>query len=82
MNVVKLADTKAGMVVAIGIVGGLALYFVGKKANETIGDVGNAINPVSSENIFSTGVDSAGAILTDNENFSLGVWIYDLIHDE
>lgn len=62
----------------------LVLYFVYSRVK---GDAGNAvsaslesINPVSQENIFSSGVNAIGATLTGDKNFKLGAWIYEKTH--
>ncbi len=80
MKLMKFANTKVGMVAAVAVVGGVALYLAEKKAREAAADIGHAINPVNNDNIFASGVDSVGAKLTGNENFRLGAWIYDLTH--
>lgn len=80
MNINKFLDTKAGMIVTLAAVGAVAIYFGEKKAREAAAAVGNAVSPTNPNNIFSSGVDSVGASLTGNENFSLGGWIYDKIN--
>jgi hypothetical protein len=79
-KLLKFADTKAGLVVAAAAVAAVALYVAQKKAREAAGDMGQAINPLNNDNIFSSGVDAVGARLTGDERFSLGVWIYDITH--
>jgi phage tail tape-measure protein len=44
--------------------------------------VGTAINPVSPDNLAYRGVNAVGAALTSNSNFSLGTWIYDVLHPD
>ena len=70
------------------VVLGLA-YVVGKKAvaviDEGVDAVGDALNPTSRTNIFSRGVNAIGDILDDGEDddsYSLGSHIYDLLHPE
>jgi hypothetical protein len=77
----QFLNTKAGAVVAIGVVGAIAVYFAQKKAGEAIAEVGNAINPVNQDNIFYSGVNAVGAKVTGKENFNLGRFFYDLTHD-
>ena len=76
MGVIKLLDTKAGMVVAIGAVGAVALYFAEKKVREGAAAVGQSINPANSDNIFYSGVNYVGATLSGDEHWNLGGWIY------
>jgi hypothetical protein len=80
MKIAKLADSKVGMVLAIGAMATVAVYVVQKKAIETAGDVGHAISPTNNDNIFAAGVDSVGAKLSGDENFKLGVWLYDVVN--
>lgn len=76
MSAVKVLDTKAGMVVAIGAVGLLTLYLAEKKIRE----VGSSISPTNPSNIFATGVNNVGAMISGNENFKLGAWVYDVVN--
>jgi hypothetical protein len=82
MKIMQFANTKVGMVVALSAIAGLAVYVAGKQVVETVGDVGNAINPINNDNVFAVGVDSVGAKLTGNADFKLGVWVYDKFNDE
>ena len=76
----KIAASNTGAVIAIGVVGAALIYYAGKKANETVVTVGNAVNPINNDNIFASGVDAVGAKLSGNENWTLGGWIYDITH--
>jgi hypothetical protein len=80
MSLTKLATSNTGAVLAIGLIGGFAIYYTTKKANETIVTVGNAINPVNQDNIFNRGVNSVVQNLTGDDNQTLGGWIYDITH--
>jgi hypothetical protein len=42
--------------------------------------IAESIDPTSPENIFYQGVNSVGEILTEDETFDLGHWIYDASH--
>lgn len=81
-------DSKAvayGMVAIIGIV---AVYYIVKKlgsaAVSAVGSaasaVGTAVNPVSDQNLAYRGVNAVGASVSGDSSFSLGSWIYDLVH--
>lgn len=80
MKLNKVMNSKVGMVLAIGAMATAAVYVVQNKAVEAVGDIGHAINPVNNDNIFAAGVDSVGAKLSGDENFSLGGWIYDVFN--
>lgn len=79
-KLMKFADTRAGMITAIAVVGAVALYVAEKKAREAIGAAGNAVNPLNNDNVFASGVDSIGAKLSGNKNFKLGGLIYDVFN--
>lgn len=79
-KLMQFANTKVGMVAALAVVGGVALYVAEKKGREAVGAIGNAINPVNNDNIFASGVDSVGAKLSGDKNFKLGGWIYDVFN--
>lgn len=76
----KFFDTKSGMVLTIGAVGAIAIYFLKKDINNAAAAAGQSINPVNPNNIFASGVNNVGEVLTGNENFNLGSWIYDITH--
>jgi hypothetical protein len=77
-KLLAFADTKAGLVVAAAAVAAVALYVAEKKVR----DMGQAVNPLNDNNVFASGVDAVGAKLTGNERFKLGIWIYDVFHDD
>jgi hypothetical protein len=69
------------------IIGGVALiigYWTIKKTGDAISSgvhaVGDAINPLSQTNIFNRGVNELGAVITGDNNFSLGSWAWDALH--
>lgn len=80
MNIDKLANSKVGLALAIGVIGAGFLYYTGKKAAETVSEAAQALNPINNDNIFASGVDAVGAKLSGNEHWSLGGWIYDITH--
>lgn len=73
-----------------GLAGVAGAYFLGKyivkdataEVGNAVGKVGQAINPVSDQNIFYRGVNSLGAALTGDDGFNLGSWTYDVLHPE
>ena len=76
----NLMNSKVGAVLAVGLVGGLGLYFLGRKASETVGDVLEAVNPNSQENLINRGVSAIGQTITGKPYWSLGGAIYDATH--
>lgn len=79
-KLIKVLDSKVGMVIAIGAIGAVALYVADKKISAGASAVGSAIDPTNNDNIFASGVNNVGAILTGDERFSLGGWIYDKVN--
>lgn len=67
-------DWKA--VLALGLVGAIAVYFLKKQATAAMSAVGQAINPVSSSNIAYQGASALTSAVTGS-NESLGAQIYD-----
>jgi hypothetical protein len=69
--------------VAAVAVSGVVIYWLAKQeAKAAAQSVGEAINPVNPENIFYEGVNAAGEVLTGEEGFTLGGWIYDMTHSD
>jgi hypothetical protein len=67
------------VLIALGVVG---LYFASGYAAKKAAAVGNAVNPLNDKNIFYSGVNNVGGAVTGKTDFSLGVWIYDVFHDD
>jgi hypothetical protein len=78
-------NSKAGMttagIVVVAMVGYLIVRALGKKAGEAVAAVGQAVNPTSDQNLAYQGVNSVGRVLTGDQSFSLGSWLYDLTHE-
>lgn len=79
-KLLKIANTKAGAaavaVVSVALIG----YYVTKKAEQALPEIGEAINPVNDDNIFAAGVNAIGAKVTGNKHWKLGGAIYDTIN--
>lgn len=75
-QITKFATTPAGQVVIIGAVVATAAYLIERKARK----VGNAVNPVSNENMFYQGTNAVGEAVTGDRDFDLGYWLHDVIH--
>jgi len=57
-------------------VAAFAVWFAAKQAAK----VGEAVNPLNDENIFYTGTNAVGAVLADDQDWTLGGAIYDWTH--
>lgn len=66
---------------ALAAVAGLAaVWYLTRKAGETVAAVGNAVNPINHDNVFSGAVNAVGDVLDDgddDDSFSLGATVYD-----
>ena len=69
-----------GVVVALSAVAAVTVWYTKKQATQAIDVVGDAINPVSQTNIVNRGVNAVGAVLSSNDNFTLGGWLYDVFN--
>lgn len=78
----NILDTKAGAAVGLGLTAILAIYLFKNSVKESVNDAAYSIAPTNPNNIFSEGVDSVGAMISGNQNFSLGGWIYDITHGD
>ena len=71
------------VLIGLGLVG---TYFVTRMAAgaavNAAGTAANAVNPVNRRNIFHRGVNAVGAAIAGNDDFSLGVAIYEATHDD
>ena len=72
----RLINANTVTVLTIALTGVAVYYFAKKEA----GDALNAVNPTSQDNIFYGGANSVGAIISGNDEFNLGRWIYDITH--
>jgi len=64
---------------------GLGAFVAYSLAMKAAAAVGSAVNPVSRDNIFSSGVNALGDVLDDgvsDDSFSLGSWLYDVTHND
>lgn len=73
---------KQGQILMLLAAGGLLLWYTKNKVVETVKTVGNAVNPVNPDNVFNQGVNKIGQEISGDKDFSLGVWIYDITHDD
>ena len=82
----KLITQDAQSVLIVGGVALLGVYFVSrmaaKKAVEVAGNVGEAIDPTNSENIFYSGANAVGESITGDEDWTLGGAIFEAVHGD
>ncbi len=64
---------------AVALAAYLFIKSEAKKAAETVTE---SLDPTSSNNIFASGVDKVGAVLTNDPNFRLGGWLYDKFNNK
>lgn len=70
---------------AVAITAGVAVlgaWYLKNQAGAAVKKAGQAINPTNRENVFYKGVNSVGGAVSGDDEFSLGSWIYDQVHDE
>lgn len=81
--------TQTQVTLGLGIVGLLAVYFVGRKAVQGAATAANAINPLNQNNMFSSAANAVGGTLVTDPNgpgknadgsWTLGGWLYDVTH--
>jgi hypothetical protein len=75
MDIDKLSRllTSAGFLLAVGLVG--SAVYAAEKARRRL-------DPTDPNNLFYDGVNSVGSSVTGNDDFSLGSWLYDVIHGD
>src|SRR5579863_7924709 len=81
-------NSKAVTYGILAVIGIAAVYFLGKKLISAAGSgittaagaVGTAINPTDPNNLAYRGVNAVGASVSGDSSWSLGGWIYDLVH--
>ena len=64
-------------------IGGVVLvfaYLAKRQVVEASQALAEAVNPVSSENVFYSGASKITKALTGNQNKTFGTWLYDVTH--
>ena len=70
-------DASAIMVLAALVGGGYVVY----RASKLAVDLAPHLDPTSTDNVFYSGAnDIGGALSGEGDDFSLGVWIYEITH--
>ena len=68
-------------VLALAALAGLAVvYLKRKEIGAAAVEAAQAMNPASDKNLVYRGVSSVGAAVSGNADWSLGTWVYDLMH--
>lgn len=67
-------------ILTLAAVGLGAAWLARNQVTAGVKAVGEAVNPVSRENVFHKGVEAVGVAVSGDPNFSLGGWLYDLTH--
>ena len=52
------------------------------KARAVVSGAADAVNPFNNDNVFSGLVNDGGALLSGDEDFTLGGWFWDFTHDD
>lgn len=68
------------MVLTGAAVAGATLLYLNRGALREV--VTRKINPASDENLVYESVNDAGAAVTGDQHFSLGVWVWELLHPD
>jgi hypothetical protein len=66
----------------VGLAVVIVLGYLGKKSLAAAQSVGEAVNPVSPNNIFYRGANAVGGAVSGDSSFSLGGWIYSATHPD
>ena len=71
-------DWKA--VLAVGGVALVLIYLAQRQARQAAQAVGDAINPVSADNVFYQGASGVVGAVTGDKSATVGTWLYDVLH--
>lgn len=85
MNLSTSDSLKLAAIVGVGVLAFIVArkaLGLAEKGAELVGDGLQAINPTNPENIFAEAVNDLGGALADDPDWSLGVWLYELTHDD
>lgn len=69
-------------IITIAVVGGVALYLIGRQAAKAASAVGEAINPINHDNIFNRGFNAVFQAVTGDNVNTFGTWLYDKLNPE
>lgn len=67
------------LAVAAGVVAAL-VYVAKKQVGVAANEIGAAVNPLSTNNIFYGGVNAVGGVVAQDNSWTLGGWLYDALH--
>jgi len=69
--------------ILVGAAVALAAYlYVKSETKNIVTGAVDSVTPTNPDNIFAGGVDSVGEILTGDNNFRLGGWVYDKFNNK
>lgn len=75
-----IAGTDHRLVLGLGALLALGVAYTAYKAHQNAGRIGEAINPLSSNNLVYRGVNGLGEAITGDSDFSLGVWAWEVLN--
>lgn len=67
-------------VAVVGVVLGIAVYVTRNQVAQAATEIGEAVNPVNPDNIFSQGANAITRSLSGDQDQTLGTFIYDYFH--
>ena len=63
--------------IGIGLAIGGGLYLLLRKAFAS-----GALNPISDKNLAYSGVNAIGSVVSGDDDWTLGGWVYDITHED
>ena len=74
-----LTKEHQSLVVLVGL-GALGVYLISRIAAQQAAKAAQAVSPLNRDNIFYSGVNGVGAVVSGDEHFTLGGAVYDWFH--
>jgi len=65
-----------------GVAGAAAAAVLAHRTAQAAERAAQAVNPVNPDNVAYAGVNAIGRALSGREDWSLGVWLYEITHPE
>lgn len=80
----RVSLTGGGVLALVGVAAAAYVIWKGSRLAaplvDAAGEALQAVNPTNRDNIFYSGVNSVGAAVSGDKDWSLGGWIYDITH--
>ena len=73
--------TDKQLIIILGVAA-LGIWYAKSKAVAAVEGAAEAIDITDPDNIFHTGVNKIGGSLSNNPDFSLGSWVFDVFNGE